>query len=219
MTFKEFGLSQPLVGALEKMGFETPMNIQKDVIPLILSGKDVIGQSPTGTGKTLAFLLPLIERLDLERDEVQAIILAPTHELAIQIHRQTEEIAKHSTLKITSAPVIGGVNIDRQIEKLKKDKPQLLIGSSGRILELIQKRKISAPKIRTIVLDEADRLLEESNISNVRAIVKSTLKDRQILMFSATMPPGTLQKAHEMMNNPQEALNAASAHIPADISH
>jgi superfamily II DNA/RNA helicase len=219
MSFAELGLSPSLTNALSKMALKTPTAIQKEVIPLVLAGKDVIAQSPTGTGKTFAFLLPLIERLNLECGEAQAVVLAPTHELAIQIHRQAEELAKNSELKLKSCPVIGSVNIERQTEKLKKDKPQLLIGSCGRLLELIQKKKISAPKIKTIVLDEADRLLAQNNFADVQALIKTTLNDRQLLLFSATMPPQALSKARQLTNKPQEALIGAQEKIPAAISH
>ncbi|MDR1701937.1 MAG: DEAD/DEAH box helicase [Sporomusaceae bacterium] len=219
MSFAELGLSPLLTGVLAKMGLKTPTAIQKEVIPFVLAGKDVIAQSPTGTGKTFAFLLPLIERLDLERGEPQALILAPTHELVIQIHRQAEEIAKGGTLKLKSCPIIGNVNLERQIEKLKKDKPQLLIGSSGRLLELVQKKKINAPKIKTIVLDEADRLLADNNFASVQALIKTTLKERQLLLFSATLPPQILATARQLTPNAEEALIAAQEKMPASISH
>lgn len=114
---------------------------------------------------------------------MQAVIIAPTHELAIQILRQVEVLAKNSGLPVTSTSIIGNVNIVRQIDKLK-ERPHILVGSSGRILELIQRKKITSQTIKTIVIDEADRLFDDRNVDSVKAVIKTTLKDRQIMLFS-----------------------------------
>jgi len=180
--FIKLGLSKELAQALQDSRIETPTPVQQQVIPLALTGKDVVGQSATGTGKTLAYLLPLLQKIDAGRRETQAIVLAPTHELAIQIQRQLEELIQKSGLPIASAPMIGNVNISRQIDKLK-EKPHILVGSSGRILELIQKRKLSAQTVKTIVLDEADRLLDDNNRDSVKAVIKATQRDRQLMLF------------------------------------
>ncbi|WP_371256683.1 DEAD/DEAH box helicase [Pelosinus sp. UFO1] len=139
-SFETIGITTSLIEGLGKAGINVPTGIQEKVIPLALIGKDIIGQSATGTGKTLAYLLPLFQKIDTTKREMQAMILAPTHELAIQIQRQIEVLAKNSEVPITSTPIIGNVNIARQIDKLK-EKPHIIVGSSGRILELIQKRK------------------------------------------------------------------------------
>lgn len=200
-TFEQLGLIAPLAVGLTKAGITTATAIQREVIPAALAGKDIIGQSPTGTGKTLAYLLPLFQKLDTNKREPQACILAPTHELAIQIQRQIEMLAKHSGLAVTAAPIIGDVNIARQIEKLK-EKPHIITGSSGRILELIQKKKINTQTIKTIILDEVDRLLDDKNVDSVKAVIKTTQKDRQLLAFSATITPLALSRAQEVMNSP-----------------
>lgn len=176
-NFTQTGLIKPLIDGLAKAEIASPTAIQTEVIPAVLAGKDIIGQSPTGTGKTLAYLLPLFQKLDIDKREIQACILAPTHELAIQIQRQIELLAQSSGLPVTGAPIIGDVNIARQIEKLKA-KPHIITGSSGRILELIQKKKINSQTVKTIILDEADRLLDDKNIDSIKAVLKTTQKDR-----------------------------------------
>lgn len=216
--FNTLNLSEPLIAALKAEGIFEPTAIQEKSIPLILARKDMIGQSETGTGKTLAYLLPILQGVDTQRRETQGLILAPTHELALQIHRQIERLAQNSNLPITSAVIIGNVNITRQIEKLK-EKPHLIVGSSGRILELIQKRKISAQPIKTIVLDEADRLLDDHNRKTVEAVVKTTLRDRQLLAFSATMAPEALERLKVMAKNPEVVSVSEQTQVASTVSH
>lgn len=200
-SFEQIGVTESLVSGLKKMGITQPTEIQAKVIPLVLKGNDVIGHSPTGTGKTLAFLLPLVMNIDTTRRENQAIILTPTYELAMQIQREIEALAAHSLIPATAAAVIGEANISRQIEKLKT-KPHIIVGSSGRILELIQKRKINAQTVKTLVIDEADRLLGEQQLDSVKAVLKTTLRDRQLLLFSATVKPATVELAKTLMREP-----------------
>ena len=217
-SFEALGLSAPLVAGLQTAGIEVPTGIQTQVIPLALSGKDIIGQSATGTGKTLAFLLPIFQRIDTTKREMQAMILAPTHELAIQILRQVEMLAKNSGLPVTSTSIIGNVNIARQIDKLK-ERPHILVGSSGRILELIQKKKITSQTIKTIVIDEADRLFDDRNVDSVKAVIKTTLKDRQIMLFSATITPETLEQSKKIMHEPEILTIEEEAGDKPDITH
>ena len=217
-SFETLGVSAPLVAGLDKAGIKVPTGIQSQVIPLALTGKDIIGQSATGTGKTLAFLLPIFQRIDTAKRETQVIIIAPTHELAIQILRQVEMLAKNSDMPVTSTSIIGNVLISRQIDKLK-ERPHILVGSSGRILELIQKRKITSQTIKMIVLDEADRLLDERNAESVKAVIKTTLKDRQIMLFSATITPETLVQAKKIMNEPEVLMVEGQVGDRPDITH
>lgn len=217
-SFDELGIRASLAAGLQKADINTPTAIQVQVIPEALKGKDIIGQSATGTGKTLAYLLPLFQKIDTTKREMQAIILAPTHELAIQIQRQIELLAMNSGLTVTSAPIIGNVNIVRQTDKLK-EKPHIIVGSSGRILELIQKKKISSQTIKTIIIDEADRLLDDKNVVSVSAVVKTTLRDRQILLFSATITPETLEWAKTWMRDPEVLMVNSQAVVAADIAH
>lgn len=217
-TFADLGVSAPLAEALHKMGMATPTDIQVQVIPAALAGRDIIGQSPTGTGKTLAYLLPVLQKIDGAVRGAQALILAPTHELAVQIQRQIELTVSHAGLAVTSALIIGNVNITRQIEKLK-EKPHIIVGSGGRILELIQKKKITAQTVKTIVLDEADRLLDDKNLDSVKAVIRTTLKDRQLLLFSATITAAALARAKEFMTAPEViTVNGQGAAAP-DIAH
>ncbi|MCB8815858.1 DEAD/DEAH box helicase [Desulfosporosinus shakirovi] len=201
-TFHQLGLDESLVNALKLQGIVEPTAIQEQAIPFILTGKDVLGQSETGTGKTLAYLLPIFRKIDILKRETQVMILTPTHELAIQIQREMETLSKNSGLDIRSTAIIGNVNIARQIGKLK-EKPHIIVGSSGRILELIQKKKIVAQTIKTIVLDEADRLLDENNAHHVKSVIKTTLSRTQLLLFSATLPPATYQRASELLKTPE----------------
>lgn len=217
-NFEQLGLSKSLTDGLTKNGIMSPTAIQTEAMPAILAGKDIIGQSPTGTGKTLAYLLPLFQKLDTTRRETQACILAPTHELAIQIQRQIELLAQSSGMPVTAAPIIGDVNIARQIEKLK-DKPHIITGSSGRILELIQKKKINAQTIKTIVLDEADRLLDDRNIDSIKGVIKTTQKDRQLLAFSATVTAMALERAQALMRSPLLVSVSNKAETAPDIVH
>ncbi|MEG6586104.1 DEAD/DEAH box helicase [Dendrosporobacter sp. 1207_IL3150] len=217
-SFTKLGINEQLTAALQKANITVPTAIQKQVIPIGLSGKDVIGQSATGTGKTLAYLLPILQKIDATKRENQAIILAPTYELAIQIQRQAEMLIDNGNLEINAAPIIGNVNIARQIEKLR-EKPHLIIGSSGRILELIQKKKISSQTVKTIVLDEADRLLDDQNVTSVKALIKTTLRDRQIMLFSATITPKTIERSKEFIGEFELIKATGAADVKPDIEH
>ncbi len=217
-SFDQFGLDESLVEALNKEGIVEPTAIQVQTIPFILEARDVVGQSETGTGKTLAYLLPIFQKIDTLKRETQVMILTPTHELAIQIQREIELLAANSGLAVTSAAIIGNVNIARQIEKLK-GKQHIIVGSSGRILELIQKKKISSQTIKIMVLDEADRLLDENNSQTVKAVIKTTLSRTQLLLFSATLPPVTLQRAAELLKNPEVVRVTDKVMIASTITH
>ena len=217
-TFTELGISSALTLGLEKAGIRVPTKVQAEVIPDALAGRDVVGQSATGTGKTLAFLLPMFQKIDTAKRETQAIVLAPTHELAMQIFREAQLLAQNSGVAVTAAVIIGDVNIARQIEKMK-ERPHLVVGSSGRILELIQKRKINAQTVKTIVLDEADRLMDENHRAAVTAIIKATQKDRQLMLFSATIPAAALEKASELTQTAVMVAIREESAVPAEISH
>ena len=217
-SFEQIGLDKTLVAGLAKAAITIPTPVQAAVIPEVLQGRDVIGHSATGTGKTLAYLLPLFQKIESGKREVQAVVLAPTHELVMQIFRQAELLAQNSGIPVAAAAIIGEVNIARQIDKLK-EKPHLLIGSAGRLLELIQKRKINAQTIKTIVLDEADRLLDETNRAAVAAVIKTTQKDRQLLLFSATIPQETLAAAAQWLREPVHAAIRNDSPLPSGIAH
>jgi superfamily II DNA/RNA helicase len=216
--FDTLGLSSPLVAALKKSGIVEPTEIQNKIIPVALENKDIIGQSKTGTGKTLAYLLPLFQKIDASKKEMQVIILAPTHELVMQIHKEITALSENSGLGINSASIIGNANIARQVERLR-EKPHIIVGSSGRILEIIKMKKITAHTIKTIVIDEADRLLDANNIESVKAIIKTTLRDRQLMLFSATMPQKTIEIAKELMKTPELIKIDEKDEVNPNISH
>jgi superfamily II DNA/RNA helicase len=218
MIFEALNLNPSLIKALEIEKITIPTEIQRRVIPVALENKDVIAQSETGTGKTLAYLLPLYHKLNSLSKEMQAIIMVPTHELAIQVQRQIERLSLNSEIKITATPIIGNVNIDRQIDKLK-EKPHIIVGSPGRILELIKKKKIAAHTIKTIIIDEADRLMDDSNLEIVKGVIKSTLKERQLMIFSATISKETITRANEIMKDPELIRGEEKATVPDTIEH
>lgn len=201
-SFDKLGLNSNLIEGLKKVNIINPTPIQSKVIPIALEKKDLVGQSQTGSGKTLAYLLPLFQNIDSSKREMQALILAPTHELVMQIDSEIKLLSENSEAGITSTPIIGEVNAKRQIEKLK-EKPHIIVGSVGRVLELISQKKIKAHTIKTIVLDEADNLLAKDKLSTVRNIIKTTLRDRQLMAFSATIHEETLALAKELMKEPQ----------------
>lgn len=217
-TFNTLGLNEKLITGLNKENINTPTDIQSEVIPSILQNKDVIGESQTGSGKTLAYLLPIFQRIDTSKREMQVMVLAPTHELVMQIDNEIKLLAQNSDLPVTSIPIIGEVNMKRQIEKLR-EKPHIIVGSAGRILELIKLKKISAHTIKTIVIDECDRLLNQDNLPKIKDVIKTTLRDRQLLAFSATVNENTLIKAKEMMNSPEVIKVEEKTTVNPDIAH
>lgn len=217
-TFKETGISDKLISALKNQGITEPTEVQQNAIPDILSGKNVIARAETGSGKTLAYLLPLFMKIDPALRSAQAIILTPTHELAVQVYKQSCLLAENSGLDVRSALVIGDAGLARQLEKLK-EKPQIIVGSAGRIYDLIGKRKIPAHTVKTIVVDEADRMLDKMNADMVRAIVKTTLKDsRQMIFLSASMNRDAVEIARELCTEPP-VFCMAEEKLPSSISH
>lgn len=217
-NFKELGLTDILISALHKQGINEPSEVQENTIPVVLAKKDVIARAETGSGKTLAYLLPVFMNIDTKLRSAQCIVLTPTHELAVQVHRQAELLAVNSGMDIRSALIIGNAGMTRQLERLK-EKPQIIIGSAGRIYDLIGRKKIPAHTVKTIVVDEADRMLDRINSDMVRAIVKTTLKDsRQMIFLSASMDGEALKTAKELcMNEPVFCM--AEEKIPKSISH
>ncbi|GAC91790.1 MAG: DEAD-box ATP-dependent RNA helicase CshA [Anoxybacillus sp.] len=200
VTFNEFGLSPELMKAVSKMGFEEATPIQAATIPLSLQNRDVIGQAQTGTGKTAAFGIPLIEKIDMNNDAVQAIVVAPTRELAIQVSEELYKIG--STKRVRVLPIYGGQDIERQIRALKKH-PHIIVGTPGRILDHIQRRTLRLQHVHTVVLDEADEMLNMGFVEDIEAILSHVPTERQTLLFSATMPEPIRRIAERFMNNPE----------------
>ncbi|MEY8188310.1 DEAD/DEAH box helicase [Peribacillus simplex] len=183
----------------KKSGFGQLTPIQTKAIPVIVEGKDIMAESPTGTGKTLAYLLPLLEKVDPEKKSPQALILASSRELVMQINEEIRIWSEGSG--ITGAAFIGGANVKRQLDKLKK-RPQVIAGTPGRIYELIAQKKLKMHEVKTIVLDEGDQLITPEHMGTINNIIKTTLKDRQIMVFSATLPEETEKAARGFMNEP-----------------
>jgi superfamily II DNA/RNA helicase len=197
-TFADFGLSIGLLRKLETMGIETPSPIQDQIIPEILKGNDVIGLAETGTGKTAAFLLPVIEKTLADTNR-KTLILTPTRELAIQINDEFMKLSKG--LKLFSTTCVGGVNIRPQIRSLQRTN-HFIIGTPGRVLDLIKRKNLETNDITTVVLDEADRMLDMGFINDMKQILSSTPKDRETLFFSATMDDKTSSIVNDFMKNP-----------------
>lgn len=216
-TFNNLGLEPNLIEGLKKEDITKPTSIQAKAIPLALENKDIIGQSVTGSGKTLAYLLPIFQKIDSSKREMQAIILAPTHELVMQINTEIKVLSHNSKMPITSTAIIGSANIRRQMEKLK-EKPHIIVGSSGRILELIKIKKIRAHTVKTIVIDEADKLLDENNINEVKAVIRATMKERQLLAFSATISEETTVIAKDLMKD-AEVIKIKKSRVNPNITH
>lgn len=186
MTFTDLLLTPDLIAALAKQQIIDPMPVQSAAIPVLLAGKDAYLKAETGTGKTLAYLLPLFARIDPTQAATQVVIVAPTHELAIQIHRQSCDLAQNAGLAIRSVLLIGGTATARQIEKLK-GKPHVVVGSPGRIVELIERGKLKPQHIRAVVVDEADRLLQDEGLRWIQKIVDAAPPARQLVFASATI--------------------------------
>ena len=197
--FSELGLDRTSMKSIEKMGFEEASPIQAQTIPLALEGKDIIGQAQTGTGKTAAFGIPLIENIDLQDDNVQGIVIAPTRELAIQVSEELFKLGYGKRTRVMA--VYGGQDIDRQIRALKKN-PHIIVGTPGRLLDHIKRKNIKLGNVHTVVLDEADEMLNMGFIEDIESILSNVPGERQTLLFSATMPDPIRKIAERFMKDP-----------------
>lgn len=197
IKFKELGLSDHILKALEKKGFEEPTPIQSKTIPLLLSGsKDIIGQAQTGTGKTAAFGLPILEKIKKHEKYVQAIVVAPTRELAIQVADEMQSFISVKGIKI--ATVYGGQSISQQLRRLKSG-VDIVVGTPGRIIDHLNRKSLKLDKAEYVVLDEADEMLNMGFREDIESILEYVNEERQMLLFSATMPPEILQIAKRFM--------------------
>jgi ATP-dependent RNA helicase DeaD len=201
LKFRELGLSEDLLKAIEEKGFKEATPIQAETIPLTLQGEDVLGQAQTGTGKTAAFAIPIVEHVDLNNPSVQALVISPTRELAIQTQGEISRFGKEKGVKVTS--VYGGSDIRRQINNLKGH-PQVVVGTPGRLLDHINRRTLKLNNVKTLVLDEADDMLDMGFLDDIESIIKQVPEERQTLLFSATMPPSIKRVGVQFMNNPQQ---------------
>lgn len=200
MYFSELGLSNKLLKAIQRSGYEEATPIQEQTIPMVLAGKDVIGQAQTGTGKTAAFGLPTIEHVDVENPAIQALIISPTRELAIQTEEELFRLGKEKRVKVQV--VYGGADIRRQIRSLEKN-PQILVGTPGRLRDHLRRGTVDLSGVQTLVLDEADEMLNMGFLEDIEDIIKQTPSERQTLLFSATMPPEIKRIGVQFMHDPQ----------------
>jgi ATP-dependent RNA helicase DeaD len=189
--------------SIKDLGFETLFPIQAQAIKPLLEGKDVIGQAQTGTGKTAAFGVPMVERLDPQVRKVQGLILAPTRELAVQVARHMSLFAKYAKLKVL--PVYGGASIERQIRELQNG-AQIVVGTPGRVIDLIERRVLNLASVKVVVLDEADRMLDMGFIEDINFILSKAPTDRQTSLFSATIDQTVMSVCNRYMRNPVKVL-------------
>ena len=204
MLFKDLDIIKPILKALEESGYEKPTEIQKKSIPVVLKGKDILGCAQTGTGKTAAFAIPILQNIaaDKEKDNnrsIKALIVAPTRELAIQIEESFAAYSKYLDVKDTV--IFGGVNQSSQVRKIKAG-VDILVATPGRLLDLSNQKHVDLKNIKYFVLDEADRMLDMGMIHDVKKIISRLPKERQNLLFSATMPKEVMKLVNSILNNP-----------------
>ena len=200
-NFRELGISAELESILNKNGIKEPTPIQEKSIPELLKGRDIIAQAQTGTGKTLAFVLPMIEKIDVNKPTIQGLIITPTRELAIQI---TDEVKKLTESKgITILAAYGGQDVEQQVRKLKNG-IHLVIATPGRLLDHMRRKTINLGKLQTLVLDEADEMLRMGFLNDIESIVLDTPKTRQTMLFSATIPDNVRSLGTRFMKDPMQ---------------
>ncbi|NEQ22004.1 MAG: DEAD/DEAH box helicase, partial [Microcoleus sp. SIO2G3] len=199
LSFQSLGLSEAGVNQLETLGFTTPTTIQVQAIPQLLAGRDVVGQSQTGTGKTAAFSLPMLERIDTENRAVQALILTPTRELASQVAEAIRNFSGNRRLSIVT--VCGGQSMERQIRSLQRG-AQIVVGTPGRVIDLLDRGDLKLDQVSWVVLDEADEMLSMGFIDDVKKILKQAPVERQTACFSATMPRPIRELVNKFLKSP-----------------
>ncbi|OJF70397.1 ATP-dependent RNA helicase [Alteromonas sp. V450] len=215
MTFKDLNLPEPILQALEKVGYEKPSPIQAESIPLLLEGHDLLGQAQTGTGKTAAFALPMLANIDPEERKPQLLVLAPTRELAIQVAEAFQVYASFSQ-KIKVLPVYGGQSYDNQIRQLKRG-VQVVVGTPGRIIDHIKRKTLDLSELKFLVLDEADEMLRMGFIDDVELILSHAPEERQTALFSATMPGPIKKITQRYLKDPKHVKIASKVSTASTI--
>ncbi len=216
--FQTLEMDNRIIEGLKKEQITEPTLVQKELALHWKNGENFFVQSETGSGKTLAYLLPMYMDLLKGESGTSFVVLVPTHELAMQVYKQVGRLSKNSQLEIQAVTIVGNVNISRQVEALKK-KPQIIIGTPGRVLELMQKRKIPAHLVKTIVVDEADRLIEKNNLDTVKAVMKCCMRDTGLVLCSASCPK-EFENRLELLGKDVRIYKLSSEQkIPATISH
>ena len=213
-SFADFGLSPGLLQALTDIGYETPSPIQAECIPILLDGHDLIGQAQTGTGKTAAFALPLLEQIDVRITKPQALILAPTRELAIQVAEAFQKYAKHMP-GFHVLPLYGGQSMVIQLRALSRG-AHVIVGTPGRVMDHLERKTLNLDNLKTMVLDEADEMLRMGFIADVEWILERTPEKHQTALFSATMPDPIRRVAQKYLVDPREVkIKSATTTIAA----
>ena len=202
VTFRDLNLSNELLQGLDEVGYQTPSPIQAEAIPHLLQGLDILGHAPTGTGKTAAFALPLLSRLDMNDRSVQVMALAPTRELAVQVAEAFKRYAKHIP-GFNVLAIYGGQDYSGQIRQLKRG-VQVVVGTPGRVMDHMRKGTLKLNGLQALVLDEADEMLRMGFVDEVEWILEQTPPERQMALFSATMPKEIQRIARRHLNDPQE---------------
>lgn len=213
-TFSELGLSDEIVRSVSSMGFEEVTPIQQETIPLAMQGRDLIGQAQTGTGKTAAFGIPLLERLEPDSEHIQGIVLTPTRELAIQVAEELNKIGQFTGAR--TLPIYGGQEIERQIRALKK-RPRVIVATPGRLMDHMRRHTIRLKEIKIVILDEADEMLNMGFVEDIETILREVPAERQTLLFSATMPKQIQDLAQRFMKNPEIVRTMAKEVTVANI--
>lgn len=200
ITFESLSLSEQTLQALKAMGFEEPTPIQAAAIPELLTGIDLIGQAKTGTGKTAAFALPILEKIDTTQRTTQALVMCPTRELALQVCEQVQKLGQYKKLNVVA--IYGGEQIERQFTQLKKG-AHVIVGTPGRLLDHLERGTLSLDNIQTVVLDEADEMLDMGFLDDIESIIEQTPTTRQTVLFSATMSSRIKDMARKFQKNPK----------------
>lgn len=212
-TFEELQVLPEILKAVSDMGFEEPTPIQKAAIPAALSGRDIIGQAQTGTGKTAAFGIPVLERIDTTKPAPQAIILSPTRELAIQSAEEINHLAQY--MNVHAIPIYGGQDINRQFRALRQ-RPQIIVATPGRLMDHMNRGTIDLSHIQILVLDEADEMMDMGFIDDIRTILSTIPEERQTMLFSATMPDPIRELANTFLKDP-ELVKIKAATVTIDL--
>jgi ATP-dependent RNA helicase DeaD len=215
-TFADLNLPAPILKALKDVGYETPSPIQAATIPLLMEGRDILGQAQTGTGKTAAFALPVLSRIDVKNPAVQALVLAPTRELAIQVAEAFQSYAAHMK-NFHVLPIYGGQAYGPQLSALRRG-AQVVVGTPGRVIDHLDKGTLDLSQLSTLVLDEADEMLRMGFIDDVERILQETPETRQTALFSATMPPAISRIAKTYLREPKEVTVAAKTTTAVNIT-
>ncbi|WP_434793270.1 DEAD-box ATP-dependent RNA helicase CshC [Terrisporobacter petrolearius] len=218
-TFNQLVINEKLIKGLVKQNITEPTKVQSLTIEKIRENKDLLVNSETGSGKTLAYLLPMFEKIDTTMRETQVLVLEPTHELVMQIANQSKLLAENSNMDVTTFAIIGEVNIQKQIKNIKAMKPHIVVGTAGRLLDLIQQKKLRVHDVKTIILDEVDSLVSGKGEGIVEKIIKTTLRDRQLLGFTASLDEKSESFCDYMMKDMEIIKATDQSAINPNINH